>query len=133
MNSMPSPAGGMLRALRVTLLVGAAYDVGYALAIAFAPALASRLLRLPLPGESFYLWVLAILLAMLAAMYLLAWSDPLRYRAIVWIAIVGRFTAGAAFVAGALARPDLAGLYALAAGDSLIAAAHLATSAPLRA
>lgn len=123
----------MLRALRATLLLGAAYDLAFAAAIGFAPGLPARLLRLPLPGERFYLWVLAILLLMLAAAYLAAWRDPLRYRAIVWIAIVGRLGAGVAFAVCALPRPDLAGLYALAAGDSLIAVAHLATSAPLRA
>lgn len=126
-------AGGTLRALRATLILGAAYDLAFAAAMVFAPGLPARLLGLPQPGERFYLWVLAILLAMLAAAYLAAWSDPLRYRALVWIAIVGRLCAGAAFIACALPRPDLAGLYALAAGDSLIAVAHLATSAPLRA
>lgn len=126
-------AGPALRWLRVSLVCGAAYDAAFAALMVLAPRLPARLLRLPLPGESFYLWILAILLGMLAALYVSAARQPLASRAIVDVAIVGRLGGAGALALGAVGRPDLAGLYALAAADFLFGTWHALASRPLRA
>src|SRR5438045_5048517 len=90
----------------------------------FAPQVPSRLLHVPLPGEPFYLWILAILLGMLATLYVSAAHDPRRYTAVVVVAIVGRLAGAAAFAVAAL-RPGLGGLWACAVGDGAFGLAHL--------
>jgi hypothetical protein len=112
-----------LRLLRGSLLLGALYDLVYAAAMVFAPQVPSRLLHVPLPGEPFYLWVMAVLLAMLATLYVAAAQDPRRYTAVVLVAIVGRLAGAAAFVVAAL-RPGLGGLWVCAAGDAAFGVAH---------
>jgi hypothetical protein len=113
-----------LRLLRGSLLLGALYDLAFAAAMVLAPQVPARLLRLPLPDERFYLWVLAVLLAMLAALYLTAAQDPRRYSAVVVVAAVGRCAGAAAFAAAALDRPELDGLWVLAAADLALGLAH---------
>jgi hypothetical protein len=113
-----------LRLLRGSLLLGALYDLAFAAAMVLAPQVPARLLRLPLPDERFYLWVLAVLLAMLAALYLTAAQDPRRYSAVVVVAAVGRCAGAAAFAAAALDRPELDGLWVLAAADLAFGLAH---------
>jgi len=81
----------LLRLLRGSLVVGALYDLGFALLMVAAPGIPARLLHLPLPGESFYLWLLAIFLCMLAILYLAAALDPRRQSAVIAVAIGGRF------------------------------------------
>jgi hypothetical protein len=113
-----------LRLLRGSLLLGALYDLAFAAAMVLAPQVPARALRLPLPDERFYLWVLAVLLAMLAALYLTAAQDPRRYSAVVVVAAVGRCAGAAAFAAAALDRPELDGLWVLAAADLALGLAH---------
>ncbi|MCB1056686.1 MAG: hypothetical protein KDD11_14385 [Acidobacteria bacterium] len=121
-----------LRLLTVSLVVGALYDLGFAAAMVLAPELPMRLLHLPLPGESFYLWLIAIFLAMLAALYLMAAEDPRRYSGVIAVAIAGRLAGALAFVIAAWGRPDLAGLYPLAAADLAFGVAHALLWAPVR-
>lgn len=121
-SSLPR-RGLLLRLLRLSLLVGALYDLALAAHLVLAPEVAERLLRVPRPGEDFYLWLLAVLLAMLAAFYLLAAFDPISYRGNVMVAIAGRGAAGLV-LALAARKAGLAGLYVLAAGDLAFAAAH---------
>jgi hypothetical protein len=113
-----------LRLLRASLLLGALYDLVFAAAMIFAPQVPSRLLRVPLPGEPFYLWVMAVLLAMLATLYIAAAHDPRRYTAVILVAIVGRLAGAAAFVVAAITRPGLGGLWACAAADAAFGLAH---------
>ena len=70
-----------LHLLRASLVLGALYDLGFAALMVLAPQVPSRLLSLPLPGERFYLSLLAVLLTMLALLYLVAAEDPRRTRA----------------------------------------------------
>ena len=58
-----------LTLLRASLVVGALYDLLFAFLMVLAPGLVASRLDLPLPGESFYLWLLAVLLTMVAAVY----------------------------------------------------------------
>lgn len=113
-----------LRLLRASLALGALYDLGFAFAMVFAPWIAERSFGLPQPGERFYLWLMAVFLAMLAALYLVAARDPRRYTAIVLVGACGRIAGGVAFLAAATGRPDLAGLLPLAAADLGFGVAH---------
>lgn len=120
-----------LRLLRLSLVVGAAYDVVLAAGIAFAPDFVARLLRVPLPGAAFYLWLLAFLLVTIAAFYLLAAYDPASYRGNILVAIGAR-TAAAVLLAAAGRSAGLPGLYVAAAGDFVFAVAHTVFYLPLR-
>jgi len=122
----------LLRLLRLSLVLGAVYDAVFALAMVGAPELPARVFSLPLPGPTFYLWILATLLCMLAALYLLAAHDPRRYSGVVVVAIAGRAVGAAAFAAAAALEPGLGGLVPLAAADLLFAVAHAAFWLPIR-
>ena len=113
-----------LRLLRASLVLGALYDLGFAALMVAAPQVPVKLLALPLPGERFYLSLFAVLLSMLAALYLAAAEDPRRYSAVVVVAALGRCAGAAAFALAAFGRPDLAGLWPLAAADLAFGMAH---------
>ncbi len=115
--------------LRTSLVCGALYDAAFAVLMVAAPRLPARLLRLPLPplpDGAFYLWTLAVLLLMLAAVYLLAARDPAQLQGVVAVAAAGRILGGLGFIALALRRPGLGGLYPLAAADLGLGIAHAA-------
>jgi hypothetical protein len=117
-----------------SLVLGALYDLVFALLMVAAPGVPARLLDLPLPPlpeGAFYLWVMAVLLAMLAALYLIAARDPRRYSAIVAVAIAGRLLGGLALGIGAW-RLGLDGLWPLAAADTAFGLAHAAFWWPVR-
>src|SRR5262245_58431508 len=88
------------------------------------PRLPAQLLSLPLPGETFYLSILAVLLCMLAVLYLVAAEDPRRYSAVVVVAALGRCAGAAAFALAAARRPDLWGLWPLAGIDFAFGVVH---------
>jgi hypothetical protein len=113
-----------LRLLRASLVLGALYDLGFAAFMVLAPQVPARLLALPLPGERFYLSLLAVLLSMLAVLYLAAAEDPRRYTAVVLAAACGRCAGAAAFAFAAYGRPDLHGLWILAAADLAFGLVH---------
>lgn len=121
-----------LRLLQLSLVAGALYDAGFALLMVARPELPAGWLALPLPGERFYLWILALLLAMLAALYLEAARDPRRYSAVIAVAIGGRLLGSAVFLAAALRRPDLSGLLPLSAVDGAFGLCHAALWWPIR-
>jgi hypothetical protein len=118
-----------LAPLRLSLALGALYDASFAVLMVAAPQLPARLLRLPLPplpAGAFYLWIMALLLLMLAALYLLAARELPRYSGVVVVAAAGRIAGGIVFFALAWHRPGLAGLYPLAAADLALGLAHAA-------
>lgn len=121
-----------LRLLAATLVAGAVLDVGIAAGIFSAPELGARLLNLPLPGETFYLWLLAAFLLILAALYLVAAYDPRRYSGIIAVAIPGRLLIAALLAAAAVGREDLAALRWLAGCDLALALGHAAFWLPVR-
>ena len=108
-----------LRLLRASLALGAAYDAAFAVLMIAAPGWLARGLRLPLPPR-FYLWLLAVLLLMLAALYLLAARDPRRYSGIVRVAIAGRLAGAAALGLAAAREPAWSALWGPAAADALL-------------
>jgi hypothetical protein len=121
-----------LRLLSLSLFLGALYDLSFAALMVLAPQLPARILGLPLPGEAFYLWLMAIFLLMLAGLYILAAREPRRYSAVILVAIGGRFLGAVAFAVAAYGNPDLSGLYPLAAADLLFAIAHAGFWGPIR-
>ena len=121
-----------LRLLRGSLIAGAAYDLSYALAMVAFPDLTASWLSLPLPGESFYLWIMATFLTMLAILYLVAARDPRRYSAVILVAIVGRTVGALVFGVCALEQPELQGLWILAATDLMFASVHALSWYPMR-
>jgi hypothetical protein len=128
-DAAPASAVRPYRILSWTLGAAAAYDVVFAALMLAAPRVLSRFFSLPLPGERFYLRLLAVLLVMLGATYLVAARDPRRFRGIVAVAIAGRFAGASMLALEAVARPDLApGLWAVAAADAAWALAHLLTA-----
>jgi hypothetical protein len=120
-----------LRLLRASLAAGAVYDLAFAALMVAAPNWLAAAFGLPLP-PFFYLWLIAVLLAMLAVAYLLAARDPRRYSGNLRLAIGGRL-AGAAVLGLAASRdPALAGLWVVAAADAAFGLAHLGLWWPLR-
>lgn len=122
----------LLWLLQASLVVGALYDLGLALALVTAPELLARMLSLPLPGAAFYLWILATFLTMLAALYLVAAQDPRRYSAVVAVAIFGRALAALVLGLAAALSPGQGGLYLVAAADLAFAVAHATFWLPIR-
>lgn len=118
-------------ALSWSLRAGAAYDAVFAFLFVAFPGWISTTFRLPLPGERFYLWLIAVFLLSLAGFYILVARDPGRNRDFVRLAIAIRLLGAAVIAAAALGRPDLGSLYAIASGDLAFGLAHLAFSRAL--
>lgn len=114
-----------LKLLRASLFVGALYDLSFAVLMVAAPAFLARAFDLPLPPR-FYLWLLALLLVMLAALYVEAGRDPRRYSAILRVAIGGRLLGAAVLGLAAFLEPAHSGLWTAAAADAALGLAHLA-------
>jgi hypothetical protein len=119
------------KALSWSLLAGAAYDAAFAFLFVAFPGWLSATFRLPLPGERFYLWLIAVFLLSLAGFYLLVARDPDRDRDFVRLAIAIRLLGAAVIAAAALGRDDLWSLYAIAFGDLAFGLAHFAFSRSL--
>lgn len=123
----------LLALLRLSLVLGAFWDIAFAVLLAAAPEAVARRLDLPLPPlpeGAFYLWIFAVVLLMLAALYLIAARDTRRYSGIVAVAIGGRLLGGLVLLAAALR--GIPGLYPMAAGDLFFGLAHAALWLPIR-
>ncbi len=118
--------------LQIGLVVGALYDSLFALLIVALPELPARLLDLPIPDETYLLWLQAVFLLMLSAIYLLAAYDPVAYGGNVAVAIGGRGAGFLVMAAAASSNPAWAGLWPLALADLLFAAWHALAWAPIR-
>jgi hypothetical protein len=106
-----------------SMLLAAAYDVVFAVAILFFTAPAARLLDLALPDDLVYLRFNGVFLLMLAGMYLLPASQPQRYRGIVSVAVLGRFL-GFVYLGQVWASGGSPTFAALALADLLFAVVH---------
>jgi hypothetical protein len=121
-----------LALLRASLVLGALWDAVFAMLLAFAPEASARVFDLPLPPlpeGAFYLWIFAVVLLMLAAMYILAARDTRRYSGIVGVAIGGRILGGLVLSLAALRVP---GLVPMAAADLGFGIAHAVFWLPIR-
>lgn len=113
-------------ALSWSLRAGAFYDGLFAVLLVFFPLQIGGIFRLPLPGERFYLWLIAVFLLSLSAFYILVARDPASQRDFVRLAVATRLGGAAVLGAAAIGRPELGGLWLIAAADLLFAVAHLA-------
>jgi hypothetical protein len=138
MNPATDRPSAPLRALRATLVAGATYDFVFAALFVAAPRVAAVPLGLPLP-DRFYLWLITVLLAIVGTVYLItarrlgrpgAAADP-EARALVAVAVAGRFLGAVALAAGALTGPGLGGLWLVAAADLAFSLAHVVTGRSL--
>jgi uncharacterized membrane protein len=124
-----------LTLLRASLVLGALWDAVFAVLLAVAPLAAARAFELPLPPlpeGAFYLWILAVILLMLAALYLLAARDTRRYSGIVAVAIGGRILGGLVLFYAAFRPAGVPGLVPMAAADLGFGIAHAAFWLPIR-
>ena len=78
------------RILRMTMLVGAIYDLVFGVPILLFPARLAPLINLAMPKEEIYLRLCGVFLIMVAFFYYLAFRDLERYLGNVAVAIVGR-------------------------------------------
>ena len=120
-----SSAGRGLRAQRWTLALGGLYDFSFAVAMLLAPASIASAFALPLPGPPFYLPLLAVLLTMLASLYLAAAYDLRRLSVVPWVAGLGRLAGAIVFAACAMRDPALRSLWLMAGVDALFGVVHL--------
>ena len=118
--------------MKLSLIAGAVYDLLFALAMLAFPAFAAGLLGLRLPGDPYYLWLIAVFLMMLAGFYLLAAYDPRAYSGNIVVGIVGRALGFIAIITAAITDPTLPGLYLLAFADLSFAVLHLVFWWPIR-
>lgn len=125
-----------LTLLRISLVLGAAWDAVFALLLGFVPEPAAKVFELPLPPlpeGAFYLWVIAVLLLMLAALYVIAARDPRRYSGILAVAIGGRLLGGLVILlAAARGVGGIPGLYPMAAADLAFGISHAVFWLPIR-
>lgn len=124
-----------LTLLRASLVLGALWDIAFALLLAFAPVASARAFDLPLPPlpeGAFYLWIFAVVLLMLAALYLQAARDTRRYSGIVAVAIGGRILGGLVLLFAALRPQGVPGLLTMAAADLGFGIAHAVFWLPIR-
>ena len=116
--------GRRFRALAASLLLGAIYDFVFAALMLAAPGVLERGFALPLPGEAFYLRLLAVLLVIVGFTYVVAARDPQAHRPLVALAILGRFAGFLVLALSAVGEPRLAGLWGAALGDLAFAFVH---------
>jgi hypothetical protein len=113
-----------LKLLRASLVAGAVYDLVFAVLMVVSPGVLAAAFELPLPAAEFYLWLLAVLLVMLAALYLEAARDPRRYTSIIRVAIAGRLLGAVALGVAAFRDPAFGGLWIAAGADAAFGLAH---------
>lgn len=113
-----------LRLLRASLLLGGLYDLAFAGALLLSPEIVAQILRVPLPGPAFYLWLLAVVLAMVAVLLLVAADDPRRYSAVVVVTAIGRCAGAVALGIAAFQAAALGGLWSVAGVEASLGVAH---------
>lgn len=125
----------LLEVLRGALGLGGLLNLAAAFLALLSPAALASLMGVrpePLQGGAVLLWLLASLLLPLGVLDFLAARDPRRYSGIIVVAIGGRLLGAAALGAGAIHRPELGGLWGLAAVDLALAVLIAGSWIPLR-
>lgn len=126
----------LLEVLRGALGLGGLLNLAAAFLAVLSPATLASLMGVrpePLQGGAIVLlWLLASLLVPLGVLDFLAARDPRRYSGIIVVAIGGRLLGAAALGAGAIHRPELGGLWGLAAVDLALAVLIAGSWIPLR-
>jgi hypothetical protein len=121
-----------LRSLKLSLWIGAIYDVAFALVLFVAPGFAAQTMKVPMPEQPFFLWMIGLFLMILAAFYLLAAYDPISYSGNVMVAIFGRFGGFLVLAYAAQSQPILAGLLVPALVDLFFSVWHAVSWWPIK-
>lgn len=114
-------AGGRWVLVGHALAFGAAFDAVFAVAILAFTRPAAALLGLVVPDDPVYLYLVAVLLSILAAVYAAAARDPERYAAVAPVSAAGRMC-GFVLFAWAWSGGRPVAFLALGAADLLIGA-----------
>lgn len=122
----------LLRMLRISLVTGAIFEVGIAAVLVLATAWPAVPLAPSLPDEVLTIWLLAILLTLLNACYLLGAWEPVGCRGVIAVAIAGRTAVAGVLGLAAWGGSDLKGLVGLAVVELALALAHTAFWLPIR-
>ena len=120
---MDGEPGGAWRGLALSMALGAAYDLAFAILILFFPARGAEWFGLRLPPDLVYLRLNGVFLLLLAALYTLPALDPRRYAGVVVVAAAGRFL-GFLYLGGVWLADRPAVFLALALGDLFFALLH---------
>ena len=115
-------------ALSWSLRAGAFYDALFAFFLVAFPQQIGAIFRLPLPGERFYLWLIAVFLVSLGVFYILVARNPAGQRDFLRLAIATRLAGAVVLGTAASGRADLGGLWIVAGADLLFGLAHLVLS-----
>lgn len=114
------------KAVAIGMIAGATYDAMFGLGVLVALGPCARLLGLEIPADPVYVRLVGVLLLLLAGMYLLPATDPVRYRGVVAVAIIGRF-GGFLFLAAAWVAGRPVAFLGLALGDLAFSVIHAVT------
>lgn len=110
--------------LRISLVVGALHDLLLALFVLRILGLPDPVEALLAPAPSLLLHLTALLLAMLALLYLAGARDPRRYSAVIVVASLGRWLAAVALGLHGARHPELTVVWPLAMIQLVLGTTH---------
>jgi hypothetical protein len=109
-----------MRAFRISLLVGFAVNMVFAIPAFVAPRFLETMFRIGTTDATVWLRNVGILLVIISTMYLAVYRDAFRYIFIAYLAIGGRFAAGCFFLVLVLFVDYPSGFRVLAANDLIL-------------
>ena len=110
----------MMKAFRISLLVGFAVNMVFAIPAFVAPSFLETMLQIGTTNTPVWLRNVGILLIIISTMYLAVYRDAFRYIFIAYLAIAGRFAAGCFFLVLVLFASYPSGFRLLAANDLIL-------------
>lgn len=109
-----------LRWFRIAVVVGLVANLLFALPALFAPRNLEGLLEVGTTNTLHWLQNVGILLLIISAMYVPVIKDPFRYIFVTYLAVGGRFAAGALFLIGVLFMNYPSGMGAISGTDLVL-------------
>jgi hypothetical protein len=109
-----------MRLFRISLAVGFAVNMVFAIPAFFAPRLLETMFDVGTTDTTAWLRNVGILLMIISTMYLAVIQDAFRYIFIAYLAIAGRFAAGCFFLVLVLFADYPSGFKLLAANDLIL-------------
>ena len=110
----------MMKAFRVSLLIGFAVNMVFAIPAFVAPGFLETMFQIGTTNTPVWLRNVGILLIIISTMYLAVYRDLFRYIFIAYLAIAGRFAAGCFFLVLVLFADYPSGFRVLAANDLVL-------------
>jgi hypothetical protein len=109
-----------LKIFRISLLVGFAVNMVFALPALIVPRFLETLFDVGATDTTVWLRNVGILLVIISTMYLAVFQDAFRYIFIAYLALAGRFAAGCFFLILVLFADYPSGFRILAANDLIL-------------